>query len=89
MQREGRIERDSCGTLYVLLAYGTYCTIHRYSKVALFFRRLSISGSSSAAHPVDSMLKHLLLLPLDLSSVCLRGSENELGEKGLLQVRQL
>ena len=60
MQRTGCIERDSCGILYVLLAHGTYCTIHRHSKVPLFFWRLSISGSSSAAHPVDSMLKRLL-----------------------------
>jgi len=47
-----------------------------------------ISGSRSAAHLLDCMLTHLLLLPLDLSSVCLRGSEHELGEKGMLQVWQ-
>jgi len=89
MRRTGRIERDSGGILYDLLAYGTYRTIHGHSKVSLFLWRLGISGSSSATHPVDPMLTQLLLLPLDLSSVCLRGSEYELGEKRVLQVRQL
>lgn len=63
--------------------------IHGHSKVSLFLWRLSISGPSSVANPVDSMLTHLLLLPLSFISVCLRGSEYELGEKGVLQVRQL
>ena len=75
--------------MYVPLVYGTCCIIQGHWKVSLFFRRLTIGGSSSAAHFVDFMLTHLLLSPLDLSSVCLRGSEHELGEKGLLQVRQL
>ena len=89
VQRTGRIEWDSCGILYVPLAYRTYRTIHRHWKVPLFLWRLDISGPSSAVHLVDSMLKRLLLLFLDLSSVCLRGSEHEFGEKGLLQVWQL
>ena len=48
----------------------------------LFFWRLSISGSRSAAHPVHSMLKRLRLLPLDLSSVCLRGVKMNSARKG-------
>jgi hypothetical protein len=63
--------------------------LQEHLRVPRFLWRLSISGSGSAPPFVDPVLTDLLLLPLDMSSVCLRGSEHELGEKGLLQVWQL